>query len=140
MSAKPEDRRMIFEEATGIAKFKTRKNESQRKLERTHENLVRYIDILTEIENQLTPLERQANKAREFNELSEQLKYHELNTYIAKVDGVESAKDKIYTRIKGIDEQTQLRQGELTKADKEYEKIFLDISSADSDLRKLNDE
>jgi len=80
MSAKPEDRRMIFEEATGIAKFKTRKNESQRKLERTHENLVRYLDILTEIENQLSPLERQAQKAKEFNELSEELKFHELNT------------------------------------------------------------
>ena len=106
MSAKPEDRRMIFEEATGIAKFKTRKNESERKLERTHENLVRYIDILSEIENQLAPLERQAEKAREFNELSAELKRHELNTYIAKVDGVESAKGKIYTRIKGIDEQS----------------------------------
>ena len=57
--------------------------------------MVRYIDILSEIENQLAPLERQAEKAKEFNELSEQLKFHELNTYIAKVDGVESAKDKI---------------------------------------------
>ena len=67
MSAKPEDRRMIFEEATGIAKFKSRKNESERKLERTRENIIRYVDILSEIENQLGPLERQAEKAREFN-------------------------------------------------------------------------
>ena len=140
MSAKPEDRRMIFEEATGIAKFKTRKNESERKLDRTHENLVRFIDILTEIENQLAPLERQAEKAKEFNELSEQLKHHELNTYIAKVDGVESAKGKIYTRIKGIDEQTALRNAELTKAQKEYDKIFSDINDADENLRKLNNE
>ena len=67
MSAKPEDRRMIFEEATGIAKFKTRKNEAERKLERTRENITRYTDILTEIENQLGPLSRQAEKAKEFN-------------------------------------------------------------------------
>ncbi len=140
MSAKPEDRRLIFEEATGIAKFKTRKNESERKLERTHENLVRYIDILTEIENQLAPLERQAEKAKEFNELSAQLKFHELNTYIAKVDGVESAKGKIYTRIKGLDEATALRQSELNKAQEEYDKIFLDISDADIRLKNLNDE
>ncbi len=85
MSAKPEDRRMIFEEATGIAHFKTRKNESERKLDRTHENICRYNDILSEIENQLGPLERQAEKAKEFNELSAELKYHELNTYVAKV-------------------------------------------------------
>ena len=140
MSAKPEDRRMIFEEATGIAKFKTRKNESERKLERTHENLVRYLDILSEIENQLVPLERQAEKAKEFNELSAQLKHHELNTYIAKVDGVESAKDKIYTRIKGLDEQSSLRHSELEDAQKEYDKIFSDISDADKNLQKLNEE
>ena len=140
MSAKPEDRRLIFEEATGIAKFKTRKNESERKLDRTHENLVRYVDILTEIENQLAPLERQAEKAKEFNELSAQLKHHELNTYIAKVDGVESAKNKIYTRIKGLDEANALRQGELNDAQQEYDKIFADISDADIRLKNLNDE
>ena len=140
MSAKPEDRRMIFEEATGIAKFKTRKNESERKLERTHENLVRYLDILSEIENQLAPLERQAEKAKEFNELSQQLKHHELNTYIAKVDGVESAKGKIYTRIKGIDEQSALRHGELESAQAEYDKIFSDIEGADKKLQSYNNE
>lgn len=140
MSAKPEDRRMIFEEATGIAKFKTRKNESERKLERTHENLVRYIDILTEIENQLGPLERQAEKAKEFNALSEELKFHELNTYIAKVDGVETAKNKINTRIKGIDEQSALRSSEFAAAQAEYDKIFSDISEADKRLKDLNDE
>ena len=140
MSAKPEDRRMIFEEATGIAKFKTRKNESERKLERTHENLVRYIDILTEIENQLGPLERQAEKAKEFNELSAQLKHHELNTYIAKVDGVESAKNKIYTRIKGLEEESALRNSEFEEAQAEYEKIFSDINDADARLKSLNDE
>lgn len=140
MSAKPEDRRMIFEEATGIAKFKTRKNESERKLDRTHENLIRYIDILTEIENQLAPLGRQAEKAKEFNELSEQLKHHELNTYIAKVDGVESAKEKINVRIKGLDEQSALRNAELIKAQEEYDKIFSDIRKADQELQKYNDE
>ena len=140
MSAKPEDRRMIFEEATGIAKFKTRKNESERKLERTHENLIRYIDILTEIENQLGPLEKQAAKAKEFNELSAELKYHELNTYIAKVDGVETAKNKINVRIKGLEEQSALRNSELLTAQNEYDKIFSDINEADKRLKDLNDE
>lgn len=140
MSAKPEDRRAIFEEATGISKFKSRKNESERKLERTHENIIRYSDILSEIENQLGPLERQSEKAREFNELSTELKHHELNTYMAKVDGVENAKGKIYTRIKGIDEATNLRQSEMEKAQAEYEKVFSDIADADMRLKNLNDE
>ena len=120
MSAKPEDRRMIFEEATGIAHFKTRKNESERKLERTHENISRYNDILSEIENQLGPLERQAEKAKEFNELSAELKYHELNTYVAKVEGVETAKGKINLRIKGIDDQTALRQQSARRIRKDF--------------------
>lgn len=140
MSAKPEDRRMIFEEATGIAKFKSRKNESERKLERTHDNLVRYMDIITEIENQLGPLERQAEKAKEFNELSAELKHHELNTYIAKVEGVENAKNKINVKIKGIDEQSALRHNELVQAQNDYEKIFTDITDADIKLQSLNDE
>ena len=140
MSAKPEDRRMIFEEATGIAHFKTRKNESERKLDRTHENICRYNDILSEIENQLGPLERQAEKAKEFNELSAELKYHELNTYVAKVEGVGKAKEKINLRIKGIDDQTALRQEEYNKAQAEYEGIFADISKADDKLRALNEE
>ena len=140
MSAKPEDRRLIFEEATGIAKFKTKKNESERKLERTRENMVRYLDILSEIENQLAPLERQAEKAKEFNQLSEQLKFHEINTYISKVDGVESAKGKIYERIKAIDEENALRVRELTDSQLEYDKIFSDINDADIKLKNYNDE
>ena len=140
MSAKPEDRRMIFEEATGIAKFKASKNESENKLKRTHENLVRYTDILSEIENQLAPLEKQAGKAKEYNEISEELKHHELNTYIAKVDGVEDSKNKIYIKIKGIDEATALREKELKEAQAEYDQIFSDIDKADAKLHNLNDE
>ncbi len=140
MSAKPEDRRMIFEEATGIAKFKAKKNESERRLERTHENVVRYSDIISEIETQLAPLEKQAEKAKEFNELSAELKKHELNTYIAKVEGVATAKEKINTKIKGIDEQSDLRRSEFEKAQQEYDKIFNDISEADTRLKNLNDD
>ncbi len=140
MNAKPQDRRAIFEEATGIAKFKTSKNESERKLERTHENIVRFNDIISEIENQLSPLERQAEKAKQFNELSAELKHHELNTYIAKVDCVEQDKGVIYERIKGIDEATDLRRNDLLACQKEYDKIFSDIGEADAQLQKLNDE
>ena len=140
MSAKPEVRRLIFEEATGIAKFKTRKNESERKLERTRENLIRYCDILSEIENQLGPLEKQAEKAKEFNRLSAELKTHELNVYVYKVDGVGKAKEKITTKIKGIEEEIALRNQEFTRVENDYSKVFSDINSLDEKLRKLNEE
>jgi chromosome segregation protein len=136
MSAKPEDRRAIFEEATGIAKFKSRKNESERKLERTHENVIRYADILTEIENQLGPLEKQAEKTKEYNQLTEDLKYHELNTYVAKVENVGNAKNKILIKIKGIEEQSSLREKELNATQKEYEKIVSLLNDAKASLQR----
>ena len=140
MSAKPEDRRLIFEEATGIAKNKTRKLEAERKLERTHENVMRILDVIAVKEEQLHPLERQAEKAKQFNEISAELKMHELNTYVAKVEGVETAKGKINDKIKGIEEAVALNQQRYNETQAEYEHNFNEISGADLKLKKLNDE
>ena len=74
LSSKPEDRRTIFEEAVGISKTKAKRLESMRKLERTRDSLIRLADIMSEQERQLEPLARQAEKAREFRQLSEELK------------------------------------------------------------------
>ena len=140
MSAKPEDRRAIFEEATGIAKFKTEKNESERKLLRTRENLLRFNDIMAELENQLGPLERQAEKARQFRDLSEELKRHEINTFISKFENVAVEKDKINVKIAGINEETALREKESAETQAEYDRILKEIESADARLKSLNDE
>ena len=70
LSNKSEDRRHIFEEAAGIVKYKTRKEESEKKLERTKLNLLRINDILTELENNMEPLKEQAEKARRYIYLS----------------------------------------------------------------------
>lgn len=139
MSAKPEDRRAIFEEATGIAKFKARKNETQRKLERTKENLFVFSNVLSELEAQLAPLERQAEKTRQFRDLSEQLKHHEINTYIAKYDNVAVEKEKINTRIRGISEEGAVRQGEYEGAQRRYEAVFEQINGADAKLNDLHE-
>ena len=63
---KPEERRAMFEEAAGIAKFKSRKDEAERKLQRTRENLVRIDDIVAEIERQMGPLKKQAEDAKKY--------------------------------------------------------------------------
>ncbi len=138
LNAKPEDRRVIFEEATGISKFKASKNENERKLERTRENLTRYSDIMSVIESRLGPLEKQANKAREYNELTADLKRHELNVYISKVESVGADKDKINTRIKAIDEQTELRNSELSSAKSSLESLMQELSNIDQTLNRLN--
>ena len=136
MSAKPEDRRVIFEEATGISKFKARKDENERKLDRARENIIRLSDIMSEKSNRLGPLEKQANKAREYNELTTLLRHHELNTYISKVESVGEDKAKINTRIDAINEQSALRNSELEQNEKEYNAIMDEFNS----LLKVNSE
>lgn len=86
LSQRGEDRRQVFEEAAGIVKFKARKEEADKKLQRTLENMDRVEDILRELERQLAPLEKQAETAREYLELSKELRVLDLNLFLLKHD------------------------------------------------------
>ncbi len=140
LSAKPEDRRNIFEEAAGISKFKEEKASSNTKLEKVNENLARINDIILELERQLGPLKKQSENAKTFLSLSNRLKELELNIYVYESDNSNGEKNKIYDVIHGIDEEIILRQSEFEEAVKKYEFSQEQISSLDDTINSLRDE
>ena len=86
LSTRSEERRQIFEEAAGITKYKARKKEAEKKLENTRQNLLRINDIIVELESQLEPLAQQAEKARRFIDLSNELKGIEVSMFLDTID------------------------------------------------------
>lgn len=140
LSAKPEDRRNIFEEAAGISKFKEEKAGSVSKLEKVNDNLARINDIILELEKQLGPLKHQAENAKTFLSLSNRLKELELNIYVYESDNSNLEKQKIYDSIKSIEEEIALRQSEFEEAVKKYDFSQEQIASLDETINSLRDE
>ena len=140
ISSKPENRRGIFEEAAGIAKFKSKKVESERKLERVRDNLTRIKDILSEIERHLEPLRKQSENAKKYLELRDQLKDLETNIYIYQYDNANDAKAKIMLKLQGVIEQLNLRQAEFDKANNDYNVNMEEVSNIDNLMKQLNEE
>src|SRR3984893_14017833 len=88
LSTKSEDRRGIFEEASGIVKYKSRKKEAQKKLEDTEGNLLRIHDLVSELEKQIEPLKDQSEKAEKYKAIKEDLKNKEIALYVHQIEGV----------------------------------------------------
>lgn len=91
LSTRSEDRRGIFEEASGIVKYKSRKKDAGRKLEDTEQNLLRIHDLISELEDQVGPLKDQSEKAVRFKELRQQLKQLEISVYVHQIEGIHTA-------------------------------------------------
>ncbi len=106
ISSKPEDRRMIFEEAAGITKYKSQRKEALRKLEYTEQNLLRVADLVREVKRQIGSLQRQAGKARRYKQLAVELQHletqlarHQLDLLIGEIRERESAAEALRDQI-----------------------------------------
>lgn len=106
LSSKPEERRTLFEEAAGIYKYKVRRQEAERKLEKQRDNLTRLQDIIGEIETHIGPLQIEAEKTTRFLKLKDELKIAEVNIFIYEMDRLEN-------EIKALIEKTADVEAEL---------------------------
>ncbi|MBO4726698.1 MAG: AAA family ATPase [Clostridia bacterium] len=140
VSAKPEDRRGIFEEAAGIAKFRARKDEAERKLQRTDQELVRVTDVLNEIERNLGPLMKQAEKAQKYLQLKEELKNLEINLFIYKYDHVAEEKAKAQADADALDQELKQLQARLAMMDRASATGMQELSALDKKVADLRDQ
>ena len=103
-NSKPEERRAIFEEAAGVLKYKTRRKETESKLQQTQDNLDRLEDIIYELDNQIKPLEKQATTARKFMELDSQRKAIYLDVLVAQIQANKAELDLTEEELNQVQE------------------------------------
>ena len=130
VGAKSNERREIFEEASGIAKYRYRKNEAERRLASAEENLVRLRDILGELEERVGPLERESKKAKQYLELAERRKGLEVTLW---VDTVQKARDTVREQQRKI----EIAGADYARAGREIEAIDAETESTRAEIEHL---
>ena len=126
LSSKPEDRRAVFEEASGITKFKADRKEALRKIEQTEQNLLREADVLKEMKRQIASLQRQVGKAQKYKELRDELRG--LDIYVSK--------HKIHNFDEAL-EQNAANRNEIEKAIAEATEV---VVQAEAEQQRLHQE
>ena len=135
--AKPEDRRSLFEEAAGVAKYKKRKKVSLSKLEQTKENLDRLQDILDELERQIGPLEKQAKKAEKYISLRDKLSKIEISVLVEDIDQYNEKINQINKELFDIQAMHTSENAELLKQETRLESIRKEMYALDKQINEL---
>ena len=131
VSAKSTDRREIFEEAAGISRFRHRKDESERKLQRTEENLLRIGDKISELELQLEPLKNQSETARKYLLLRDELRVEEVSLWMADLD-------RLQTSSETLTADCARAQNECTAARSEQERLYAESERLAERMRRAD--
>lgn len=147
LSNSPSDRRVIFEEAAGILKYKRRKEEALRKLDRTHNNLDRVNDIITELELQVGPLKEQSEKATEYLENKKGLDNYEvallaydIENYNQQLEQAKQKKEKIDKEIVTLSNESSSADISVLEDNTKLEKLEQERTSVNNNLLKVTEE
>ena len=132
LSGKPEERRELFDEAAGIVKFKKRKVAAQKKLEDEKQNLVRVNDILSELEKQIGPLEKQSETAKIYLKKKEELKTLDVNMFLLE-------NNRLQEQLRSAQEKFDIASADLEQTSQQYEKIKEEYDQIQGQIEMLDE-
>ncbi len=138
LSARPEERRAIFEEVAGIAKYKARKRETESKLQDAEAALTRINDLLAELEKEREPLEQEAQLAREYLRLEAELRHVERDLLLYELNMATRRLERDQTQQADLQDKSQAKQAELLKAETDEESLRLGLTTIQQDLEASN--
>jgi chromosome segregation protein len=140
ISAKSTDRRTVFEEAAGIAKYRFKKEESERKLAATQDNIVRLSDIIAELSDRLGPLEQQAKKARKYIELFDEKKKLEISLWLSDLARFTQELAEIEKTEAALNESTEKNDAEILRCENKMEQLADDIAMLTAKIEQMRTE
>ncbi|MCF6094353.1 chromosome segregation protein SMC [Microaerobacter geothermalis] len=136
LSTKSEDRRGIFEEAAGIVKFKTRKKEALRKLEDTEQNLLRILDIIADLEEQIEPLQIQAEEAQTYKSIKKELTEKDISLYVYMIEDVNQKLEQSTKAVSLLQEEQILKSTQLQQKEAHVESLRHELQKLENQVEE----
>ncbi|MBQ7059124.1 MAG: chromosome segregation protein SMC [Firmicutes bacterium] len=140
LSSKPQDRRAIFEEAAGITKFKTRRDQAQKQLADEASKLERVSDILNELNARIEPLKKQSETAQQYLSLKEELKLYEVSSFIGEYELLKTQSEKLDQSLSALEEQISASREKEAEAKEKADQLAQDVDENRKKLLRLNQE
>jgi chromosome segregation protein len=140
LSSRPEDRRAVFEEASGITKFKADRKECLRKLDQTEANLLRLEDVIREVKRQIISLQRQAGKAKRYKEQMEVLRGYDLFTTRFRLEEIDTKISGLDSQVNQLTVDVESQRHRVEQRENAAGEIRLALNATDEDISKAMDE